>query len=49
MLYLVPPLAVLLSAVLLGEPPTPLAVAGGALALGGVALSQRQSADAPRQ
>jgi drug/metabolite transporter (DMT)-like permease len=48
-LYLVPPLAVLLSAVLLGEPPTALAIAGGALALGGVALSQRQSADAPRQ
>jgi drug/metabolite transporter (DMT)-like permease len=47
-LYLVPPLAVLLSAVLLGEPPAPLAIAGGALALVGVALSQRQSADAPR-
>jgi drug/metabolite transporter (DMT)-like permease len=47
-LYLVPPLAVLLSAVLLGEAPPPLAVAGGVLALGGVALSQRQSADAPR-
>jgi drug/metabolite transporter (DMT)-like permease len=48
-LYLVPPLAVLLSAVLLGEPPTALAVAGGALALVGVALSQRQSAHAPRE
>jgi drug/metabolite transporter (DMT)-like permease len=47
-LYLVPPLAVLLSAVLLGEPPTALAIAGGMLALAGVALSQRQSADAPR-
>jgi drug/metabolite transporter (DMT)-like permease len=48
-LYLVPPLAVLLSALLLDEPPTALAVAGGALALGGVALSQRQSADASRR
>ena len=48
-LYLVPPLAVLLSAVLLGEPPSGLALVGGALALAGVALSQRQSADAPRR
>lgn len=48
-LYLVPPLAVLLSAVLLDEPPSALAVVGGALALAGVALSQRQSADAPRR
>jgi drug/metabolite transporter (DMT)-like permease len=48
-LYLVPPLAVVLSAVVLSEPPSALAVVGGVLALGGVALSQRQSADASRR
>ncbi len=48
-LYLVPPLAVALSWALLDEAPAALAIAGGALALVGVALSQRQSADAPGQ
>ena len=48
-LYLVPPLSVVISWVLLDEAPAGLAVAGGALALVGVALSQRQSADAPGQ
>lgn len=46
-LYLVPPLAVAISWATLGEAPAPLAIAGGTLALAGVALSQRQSADAP--
>jgi drug/metabolite transporter (DMT)-like permease len=48
-LYLVPPLAVVISWALLGEAPAALAMAGGGLALAGVALSQRQSADAPSQ
>lgn len=48
-LYLVPPLAVAISWALLDEAPAALAIAGGAVALVGVALSQRQSADAPGQ
>jgi drug/metabolite transporter (DMT)-like permease len=39
--YLVPPLAVLLGWALLGESPPALALAGGALCLGGVALTRR--------
>lgn len=39
--YLVPPVAVLLGWVLLGETPALLAYAGGALCLAGVALSRR--------
>jgi drug/metabolite transporter (DMT)-like permease len=41
--YLVPPLAVLGAWPLLGETPPPLALAGGALALAGVALTRRRS------
>jgi drug/metabolite transporter (DMT)-like permease len=48
-LYLVPPLSVAISWALLDEAPAALAAAGGALALVGVALSQRQSADAAGQ
>ncbi|MGH3585951.1 MAG: DMT family transporter [Pseudonocardia sp.] len=40
--YLVPPIAVLMSAVLLGELPPPLAFVGGAICLVGVALSRRR-------
>ena len=43
--YLVPPVAIALGAALLGEVPPALAVAGGVLCLGGVALSRRR----PRQ
>ncbi len=39
--YLVPPLAVLLGWVLLGEVPPVAALAGGALCLAGVALTRR--------
>ncbi|PTW90545.1 drug/metabolite transporter (DMT)-like permease [Microbacteriaceae bacterium MWH-Ta3] len=39
--YLVPPLVIIESAILLGEYPHPLAIVGGALALGGVALARR--------
>ena len=48
-LYLVPPLSVAISWAVLDEAPAALAFAGGALALVGVALAQRQSADAPGQ
>ncbi len=48
-LYLVPPLSVAISWVVLDETPAALAIGGGALALAGVALSQRQCADAPGQ
>ena len=41
--YLVPPLAVLGAWPLLGETPPPLALAGGALALAGVALTRRRA------
>jgi drug/metabolite transporter (DMT)-like permease len=41
-LYLVPPLAVLLSWAYLGEAPTALALVGGLLALAGVGISQRR-------
>lgn len=40
--YLVPPVAVLAAWPILGETPPPLAVAGGLLALAGVALSRRR-------
>jgi drug/metabolite transporter (DMT)-like permease len=40
--YLVPPLVVLMGWLLLGEVPPPLAVAGGAVCLAGVALSRRR-------
>jgi drug/metabolite transporter (DMT)-like permease len=46
-LYLVPVVALFLSWLLLGEHPTPLALAGGALAVGGVILVQRRPADLP--
>lgn len=39
--YLVPPIAILLGWLLLGETPPALALAGGALCLGGVALARR--------
>lgn len=41
MLYLIPPITVLLSWAILGETPPWLAVAGGALSLGGVYLARR--------
>lgn len=41
--FLVPPLAVLLGWVILGETPAPLAVVGGLVVLAGVALAQRRS------
>ncbi|MGY1671083.1 DMT family transporter [Geodermatophilus sp. SYSU D00710] len=40
--YLVPPLVVLMSWLLLDEVPTPLAVAGGVVCLAGVAISRRR-------
>ncbi len=42
--YLVPALVVLLGFVAFGEVPAPLAIAGGAVCLGGVALSRRRAA-----
>jgi drug/metabolite transporter (DMT)-like permease len=39
--YLVPPIAILLGWVLLGEVPAPVALGGGLLCLAGVALSRR--------
>jgi drug/metabolite transporter (DMT)-like permease len=45
--YLVPPLVVLLSWLLLDEVPPALAVAGGAVCLAGVAVSRRRSPDRP--
>ncbi|MGY1762772.1 DMT family transporter [Geodermatophilus sp. SYSU D00779] len=42
--YLVPPLVVLMGWLLLDEVPPPLAVAGGAVCLAGVALSRRRAA-----
>lgn len=44
--YLVPPITILLSLVLLGEVPPPLAYVGGALALVGVAVTRRRRAPA---
>jgi drug/metabolite transporter (DMT)-like permease len=41
MTYLVPPLAIVLAWLLLGETPPVLAIAGGALCLGGVVLARR--------
>jgi drug/metabolite transporter (DMT)-like permease len=41
--YLVPPLVILLSWVLLAEAPPPLALAGGVVCLAGVAVSRRRS------
>ncbi|WP_165066814.1 DMT family transporter [Marisediminicola senii] len=40
--YVVPPLAILFGFLLLGEVPAPLAIVGGAICLGGVALSRRR-------
>ncbi|WP_119726614.1 DMT family transporter [Thermomonospora amylolytica] len=40
--YLVPPVTIVMAAVLLGEFPRPLALLGGALCLAGVALSRRK-------
>ena len=40
--YLVPPITIALSAVLLGEVPPALALVGGAVCLAGVALSRRR-------
>jgi drug/metabolite transporter (DMT)-like permease len=40
--YLVPPLTILLAWPLLGEAPPPLALAGGAIALVGIAVSRRR-------
>ncbi|SFT72056.1 Threonine/homoserine efflux transporter RhtA [Geodermatophilus amargosae] len=45
--YLVPPLVVLLSWLLLDEVPPALAVAGGVVCLAGVAVSRRRSPDRP--
>jgi drug/metabolite transporter (DMT)-like permease len=39
--YLVPPIAILLGWAVLGETPPVLALAGGALCLGGVVLARR--------
>jgi drug/metabolite transporter (DMT)-like permease len=39
--YLVPPIAIVMAAILLSEFPTPLALAGGLVCLAGVALSRR--------
>jgi drug/metabolite transporter (DMT)-like permease len=39
--YLVPPVAIVLGLVMLGEVPAPLAIAGGVVSLVGVALSRR--------
>ena len=39
--YLAPPIAILLSWLLLGETPPGLAIAGGALCLGGVVVARR--------
>jgi drug/metabolite transporter (DMT)-like permease len=41
--YLAPPIAILMSAVLLGELPPALALVGGAICLAGVAISRRRS------
>jgi drug/metabolite transporter (DMT)-like permease len=41
-IYLVPPVAILVSLLLLGEAPLPLQLAGGALCLAGVAVSRRK-------
>ncbi|WP_369254631.1 DMT family transporter [Geodermatophilus amargosae] len=46
--YLVPPLVVLLSWLLLDEVPAPLAVVGGVVCLAGVAVSRRRSPSSPR-
>jgi drug/metabolite transporter (DMT)-like permease len=46
MTYLVPPIAILLGWLLLGETPPALAVAGGALCLAGVFVAQRRPATA---
>ncbi|BDZ46351.1 DMT family transporter [Naasia aerilata] len=42
--YLVPPIAILLALVAFGEVPGPLAIVGGVLCLGGVALTRRRAA-----
>lgn len=48
MIYLIPPIAILLGWVLLGETPPWLAAVGGALCLGGVYLARRPGATAKR-
>jgi drug/metabolite transporter (DMT)-like permease len=47
--YLVPPLAILMGVVLLGEAPPAMAYAGGALALVGVAIARRKPRSAARR
>jgi drug/metabolite transporter (DMT)-like permease len=47
-LYLVPPIAVIIGWLVLGERPGALALAGGAVALGGVALVSADRAAASR-
>jgi drug/metabolite transporter (DMT)-like permease len=47
-LYLVPPIAVIIGWLVLGERPGALALAGGAVALGGVALVNAGRVVAPR-
>jgi drug/metabolite transporter (DMT)-like permease len=42
--YLVPPIAILLGWILLGETPPGLAIAGGAVCLAGVVVAQRRPA-----
>jgi drug/metabolite transporter (DMT)-like permease len=48
MTYLVPPVAILLGWILLGETPAPLAVVGGALCIAGVAIARTTRALLPR-
>ena len=45
--YLVPPITIVMSAIILGEAPTVIAVLGGALCLGGVAIARRVPASDP--
>jgi drug/metabolite transporter (DMT)-like permease len=48
MTYLVPPVAILLGSLLLGEAPAPLAIVGGALCLAGVAVARTTRTLLPR-
>ena len=45
--YLVPPITIVMSAIILGEAPTVIAVLGGGLCLGGVAIARRVPASDP--
>jgi drug/metabolite transporter (DMT)-like permease len=42
--YLVPPIAIVLALIAFAEVPGPLAILGGVLCLGGVAISRRRAA-----